>query len=265
MPIFRIERFDDPRIADYRSVPDAELLRRRNLFVAEGRLGVDRLLASRHPVVSLLLNDASFRALESALSRVADEVPVYIIDTGDFRLVTGFNLHRGCLALAHRPDERLAEDIVDASDLIVVLEGVTDASNVGAVFRNAAAFGAGAVLLSPTCCDPLYRKSIRTSMGSVLTVPYARVGQWPGGLAGLKSLGFTVVALTPRDSAIDLRTFANQPHERRLALVVGSEGTGLTPEAEAVADLCVRISTLAEVDSLNLATAAGIALHCLRA
>jgi tRNA G18 (ribose-2'-O)-methylase SpoU len=264
MRVLRVDRFDDPRIDDYRNVSDAELLRQRDLFVIEGRLGIERLLASGSPVVSLLLNDASFRALEGSLSAVPDDVPVYLIGTGDFGLVTGFNLHRGCLAMAPRPPEHLAADIVDSAELILVLEAVSDASNVGAAFRNAAAFGAGAVLLSPTCCDPLYRKAIRTSMGSVLTVPFARLPQWPADLDMLKTRGFTVVALTPRDSAIDLDAYAKQRAGARLALLVGTEGAGLTAEAEAKADVCVRISIRADVDSLNLATAAGIALHCLR-
>ena len=276
MPGIRIDRFDDPRIQDYRNVSDAELLRRRGLFVAEGRLGVHRLLSSSYDIVSLLLNDASFRALEPSLSAIMARTPVYICDTGDFGSITGFNLHRGCLALARRPPDRSPLDIADSSGLVLVLEGVTDAANVGSVFRNAAAFGAGAVLLSPTCCDPLYRKAIRTSMGSALYVPHARLQNWPADLEMLKSRGFAVLALTPRDSAIDLREYATRRHhstasarpvpvERRarLALLIGSEGPGLTSEAEAMADICVRIPIRAEVDSLNLATAAGIALYCL--
>lgn len=262
--VLRVDRFDDPRIDDYRNVSDAELLRHRNLFVVEGRLGIDRLLASGSSVVSLLLNDASFRALEGSLSTVPDEVPIYLIGTGEFGLITGFNLHRGCLAMARRLPERPAGDIVESAATILVLEGVSDASNVGAAFRNAAAFGAGAVLLSPTCCDPLYRKAIRTSMGSVLTVPFARLQHWPADLDMLKAKGFTLVALTPRGSALDLDAYAKQRAGARLALLVGTEGSGLTAEAESKADVRVRISIRAGVDSLNLATAAGIALHCLR-
>ena len=265
MQVFRVTQSDDPRLADYRSVSDAELLRDRNLFVVEGRLGVGRLLASRHRVVSLLLNDASFLALEASLTSIRDQLPVYIIGTADFRSITGFNLHRGCLALARRPEDSRPSDIVGSTDLIVVLEDVADASNVGAVFRNASAFGAGAILLSPACCDPLYRKSIRTSMGGVLTVPYARVPNWPSGLTSLKSAGFTVVALTPAECATDLRSFASQRQHARLALMIGSEANGLTPDAEAIADVRVRIPIRADVDSLNLATAAGIALYALRA
>ena len=264
MRVHRVTQSDDPRIADYRSVSDAALLRDRHLFVAEGRLGVARLLSSRHQIVSFLLNEASFRALEGSLSSIPDPPPVYIVETAAFRSITGFNLHRGCLALARRPADRRPNDVVNSSDLIVILEDVADASNVGAVFRNASAFGAGAILLSPGCCDPLYRKAIRTSMGGVLTVPYARVSGWPLGLTALKAAGFTLVALTPAEPAIDLGTYAGQRHHARIALMLGSEGNGLSTDAEALADIRVRIPIQAGVDSLNLATAAGIALYSLR-
>ncbi len=260
MPVVRIERFDDPRLADYRSVSDGELLRRRNRFVAEGRLVVTRLLEASHRVESVLVNDASFRALEVPLSRLPQDVPVFICDTGDFAGLTGFNLHRGCIALAERPPDRSPGDVMRQSDRLLVLEGITDPDNVGSAFRNAAAFGAS-VLLSPTCCDALYRKAIRTSMGAALRTPYARLNDWPRELATLKSEGFTIVALTPRESAIDLPTCARTGGRRRIALVVGSEGPGLTAGAEAIADACVRIPISGDVDSLNLATATGIALY----
>ena len=153
---------------------DGELLRRRNRFVAEGRIVVGRLLEADHRVESLLVNDASHRALAASLSRLPQDVPVYVCDTDEFTAITGFNLHRGCLALAERPIARSPDEVVRREDLLLVLEGVTDPDNVGSAFRNAAAFGAS-VLLSETCCDPLYRKAIRTSMGSVLRTPYARV------------------------------------------------------------------------------------------
>ena len=259
MPVIRIDRFDDPRLADYRSVSDADLLRRRNRFVAEGRLVVGRLVESGHRVESVLLNDPSLRALEPQLRRLPDDVPILVCDTDEFAAITGFNLHRGCLALAERPAVRSLAGVMGTSDRVLVLEGVADADNVGSAFRNAAAFGAS-VLLSGTCCDPLYRKAIRTSMGSVLRTPYAHVDDWPRDLTLLKNDGFTLVALTLGDGAIDLTRCARQPG-RRWALLVGSEGHGLTAAAEGMADLRVRIPICADVDSLNLATATGIALH----
>jgi len=257
MPVIRIDSFDDPRLKDYRGVSDAELLRRRNLFVAEGRLVVGRVLQSGHRVASVLLNEASRRALEDSLSRLPDDVPAYICETDQFASLTGFNLHRGCLALAERPTDRAPDQVMHGRERLLILEGVTDADNVGSAFRNAAAFGAH-VLLSPTCCDPLYRKAIRTSMGRVLGTPFARLNNWPGDLAGVKAHGFTIVALTPRAHAVELSRCARH---QRVALLVGTEGPGLTTAAEQMADVCARIQIAEGVDSLNLATAAGIALH----
>lgn len=248
---------DDPRIDDYRRVADGDALRRQNLFVAEGRLVVGRLFDSGLQVVSLLVNEPSRRAMEVAIARLPEDVPVYVCATEAFGAITGFNLHRGCLALAVRPPERTPAEVAREGDRLLVLEGISDADNVGSAFRNAAAFGAR-VLLSPTCCDPLYRKAIRTSMGSVFAVPHARLESWPGDLAAVKALGFTLAALTPRAHARDL---AACEAGTRMALLVGSEGPGLSPEAERLADLCLRIPMRPDVDSLNLATATGIALH----
>ena len=260
MPVVRVDRFDDPALADYRNVSDGELLRRRNRFVAEGRLVVGRLIEAGHRVESLLVNGASYRALTSSLSRLPQDVPIYVCDTDEFTAITGFHLHRGCLALAERPTDRSLDEVVRSADLLLVLEGVTDADNVGSAFRNAAAFGAH-VALTEACCDPLYRKAIRTSMGSVLRTPYARVRDWRRDVGGLKKEGFTIVALTPRDNAVDLATCARQRPQERIAVLVGSEGQGLSAAAQAMADVCVRIPIRAEVDSLNLATATGIALY----
>jgi tRNA G18 (ribose-2'-O)-methylase SpoU len=260
MPVIRIDGPGDSRLDDYRHVSDAELLRRRNLFVAEGRLVVGRLIQSGHRLVSVLVNESSRRAIEPALARLAADIPVYACDTSDFAAITGFDLHRGCLALAERPSDRTVGSVLDGCDRLLVLEGVTDADNVGSAFRNADAFGAR-VVLSPTCCDPLYRKAIRTSMGSVLRTPYARLADWPAGLAALKAAGLEIVALTPRQHAVELSAC---PRFARTAVLVGTEGPGLTPGAEAMADTCVRIAIAPDVDSLNLATATGIALHYFR-
>ena len=259
MSVIRIQQFDDPRLAVYRSVSDAELLQRRNRFVAEGRLVVGRLLEAGHRVESMLLNEASFRALEPLISQLPAQVPVYICETGQFAAITGFNLHRGCLALAERPQPLEMPDVIQDAELILVLEAVTDADNVGSAFRNAAAFGAR-VILSETCCDPLYRKAIRTSMGAALGTPYARTNNWPDELATLKTEGFTIIALTLRADAIELASHARGHARQKFAIVVGSEGPGLSAAAESFADICVRIPISADVDSLNLATATGIAL-----
>jgi tRNA G18 (ribose-2'-O)-methylase SpoU len=258
-------RFDspsDPRLADYR-LTDPSLLRDRNLFIAEGRLVVERLLADgRYIVRSVLVSDAAHAALADRLAALAPDVPVYLGRVEQFQAITGFNIHRGCLAIIERPAPARLEQVTAGRSTIVVLEGVTNADNVGGVFRNAAAFGAGAVVLSPTCCDPLYRKAVRTSMGATLRVPFARLDDWPSGLTNLRHDGFTIAALTPHGS-MTLEAFATFPPPRKLALLIGTEGDGLSSAALAYAEHRVRIAMRAEIDSLNLAVASGIALSRL--
>ena len=266
MAVERISRADDPRIAAYAGVRDGDLVRSRGLFVAEGRLVVRRVVEdARYRVESVLLNDAALHDLASTVAALAADVPIFIGDTDDLAGIAGYDVHRGCLALVHRPTATPVDELIASAQDVVVLEGVSNADNVGGVFRNAAAFGAGGVLLSPTCCDPLYRKAIRTSMGASLRVPFARAaGQdWPGVLARVRAAGFTIVALTPREPAETLDAFAARPRASRVALMVGTEGAGLTPAVEAAADHRVRIPIDDGVDSLNLAVAVGIALYAI--
>jgi tRNA G18 (ribose-2'-O)-methylase SpoU len=265
MAAITLTDLDDPRVALYRGVRDPALLREHGLFVGEGRLVVRRLVEDgRFPVRSLLLSAAARDDLADILD-VRPALDAFVASLDALRGLTGFDLHRGCLALAERPAPEPAAALVarlGAARLVVVLEAVADADNVGGVFRNALAFGAGAVLLSPGCCDPLYRKAIRTSMAAALRVPFARVEPWPGGLDLLRRAGFALVALTPSAEARDLAAFARDPaRPSRLALVAGAEGPGLSAAALAMADAQVRIPMAPGVDSLNLATAAGIALH----
>lgn len=260
MAVIRIEQVEDPRLDDYRNVSDAELLRQRKLFVGEGRLVVRRLLSSGHPVVSLLLNEPSFKSLEADFREAFDDIPVYICPTAELAEIVGFNFHRGCLALAQRHGEAAVADITHDAALLLVLEGVTDADNVGSAFRNAAAFGVDAVLLSASC-DPLYRKAVRTSMGHVLQMPYARVTNLASELTALKSAGFTVLALTPAAHATPIFEFARSSSAGgKIAVLAGSELDGLSTQAMAIADACVRIPMHRGVDSLNLATAIAVAL-----
>ena len=262
MALERISRADDLRVALYRGVSDGELMRSRGLFIAEGRLVVQRALADdRYRVQSVLVSEAAYRSLESTLNAVASGVPIYVCEAGDFLGITGYNVHRGCLALVERPPARPLEALLAGARTLVVLEAVANADNVGGVFRNAAALGADGVLLSPTCCDPLYRKAIRTSMAAVLHVPFARAGEWPGVLSDVRAAGFTIVALTPREPSETLDAFRSRPRPDRVALVAGAEGAGLTPAVEATADHRVRIPISDSVDSLNLASAVGIALY----
>ena len=216
----------------------------------------------RNHVRSLLLSEAARRDLEPELGRLAENVPVYVCAARDFLTITGFDIHRGCLALVRRPAILSAENVLRTARVVVVLEAVANADNVGGVFRNAAAFGADAVLLSPSCCDPLYRKAIRTSMGATLQVPFARVADWPRGLAPLGAGGFTIVGLTPRGPAQSLDSFAAS-RPARIALLVGNEGAGLSREAEAAAHHLVRVPIRPDVDSLNLVVATGIVLSRL--
>ena len=279
MPVCFIDDPNDARIADYANVPEAQLLRERGLFVAEGRLVVRRLLATGlargdgglgGPVVrrsplrtrSVLLTESAYAGLREMLGPLEDRLPIYVSDLSLMRTITGFNIHRGCLALGERPAARGVTDVTAAARRLVILEDVADADNVGGVFRCAAAFGADGVVLSPRCCDPLYRKAIRTSMGAALHLPFARLSSWPEGLRTLQSSGFTLAALTPRTDAVDIAT-VDPARFGRLALLVGQEGSGLSPAAEALAECRVRIPMAPDVDSLNVATAAGIAMHRL--
>ena len=267
MAVERIYSADDPRVAGYRDLRDGELVRSRGLFVAEGRLVVRRLVEDgRYDLQSVLVNDAALRHLESAIAVLGAGVPVFVCDSEELAGIAGYDVHRGCLALVQRRPPTTADELIASAQTLVILEAVSNADNVGGVFRNAAAFDAGGVLLSPTCCDPLYRKAIRTSMGATLRVPFSRAGtdDWPIVLTRVRAAGFTIVALTPRAPSETLEAFAARPRAPRIALTVGTEGAGLTPAVEAAADYRVRIPIAARVDSLNLAVAAGIALHALR-
>jgi tRNA G18 (ribose-2'-O)-methylase SpoU len=258
----------DPRLAEYRRIGDPDLLRATGMFVAEGRLVVRRVLEhGGYRVRSLLVTEAARAGLGDGLDAAPPDLSIYEVSLDAMRDVTGFDIHRGCVALVDRP----APDDVAAlvgrlgnATLVVALEEVGNADNVGGVFRNALAFGAGAILLSPGCGDPLYRKAIRTSMAATLRVPFARVNRWPEGLDALRAAGFAIVALTPEAGARDIGAFAaGAGRPARVALVVGTEGAGLSAAVERIANARVRIPMAPGVDSLNLATATGIALQRL--
>jgi tRNA G18 (ribose-2'-O)-methylase SpoU len=267
MSVITLTTPDDPRTADYAHLSDPALARRQRLFVAEGRLVVRRALQDgRFVFRSLLLSEAARQQLEPELQTLDPTVPIYLAPATDFAHITGVNIHRGCLALLERPQSASVAEVLRTSRTVVVLEGVANADNVGGVFRNVRALGGDGVLLSPNCCDPLYRKAIRTSMGAALTVPFARCSRWPEDLLNLSDFGFTTVALSPDSSAMSLDEFlAVQTYSRigRLALMIGTEGEGLSDAASTRAAFRVRIPMRAGVDSLNLAVAAGIALHRL--
>lgn len=266
MPIEPVDDPRDPRLRDFHAVPDPVLLRRRGLFVAESRFVVRELLA--HPRLAtraLLATPAALDSLGDLLdTRTAATLPVYVAPPPVLKQVTGFRVHRGCLAIGERPPAATDTDLPTLADarLVIVVEQVGNPDNLGSIFRNAAAFGAPCVLLSPGCCDPLYRKAIRTSIGATLRIPYGEIPDWPRGLERLRAYGYTTVALAPDRDADVLQALAAAP-PRRMALVFGAEGAGLSDEAVARIDRRVRIPIDEGADSLNVATAAGIALYAL--
>ncbi len=266
--IQRIESLGDDRVAAYAHVANPAWLLERGLFVAEGRLVVRRLLETdRFTAESILLTPAALAALGAALStgRYRDRLPVYVCDQAILNELAGFNFHRGCLALARRPLDTIPLDRLAGAHRLLALEGVGNPDNVGGLFRVAAAFGAGGVLLDPRSGDPLYRKAIRTSMGAALRVPFSKSSAWLDDLRWLQRAGMKLVALTPNPAATTLRAFAaGLAAQQPLALMVGAEEPGLTPAALDSADAQVRIPIAAEVDSLNVAVAAGIALATLQ-
>jgi len=266
MRVESIEHLDDPRVADYRNVRDADLRVASGAFLAEGRLNVERLLAStRYRARSVFVTDAALRGIESSLARLGDETPVYLASQALMNEIVGYRMHRGCLAAGERGRELALEPLLDGlapgPRCVLMLEDVSNPDNVGAIFRNALAFGADAAVLTSRCADPLYRKAIRVSMGATLRVPFARAPDAPAVLSRLRVWGFASVALSARSSAQPLAALAPPPE--RVALLLGAEGHGLSSAAAAAAERCITIPMAAGVDSLNVATAAGIALHQL--
>ena len=249
-------------LAAYADVGDPAALRRKGLFVAEGRLIVERLLSLPDiRVHSIAVTPATADALAPLLERHPG-VPVCVCDPSALEAVTGFDFHRGCLALAHRPAAPLPLETFATASRLIALEGVGNPDNVGGLFRVALALGAGGVLLDPTTADPLYRKAIRTSMAASLRVPFTRVEPWPSALDDLKSRGFQVVALTPDPGAMPIDEYVAEAGGR-LILALGSEGAGLQPKTMSYADVRVRIPIDPRADSLNVVVAAGIALDRL--
>jgi tRNA G18 (ribose-2'-O)-methylase SpoU len=270
VPVVAIAEADDPRVDDYRAIREPDLVRRRGLFVAEGRLVVARLVAlPRYAIRSILASESGLAALREAAGDALARrpgLPVYVAPPAVIEAVGGFDFHRGCLALAERPPAADAADILAAAAPgrpIVIVEGVAQADNVGSIFRNAHAFGAAGVLLDPATVDPLYRKALRTAMGATLVVPWARLEPWPGALERVRRAGCVLAALTPRPPTVDLDAFARGHRARPVALLIGSEGSGLGAATMAAADARIGIAMAPGADSVNVATASGIALHIL--
>ena len=258
MAIVRIESDADERLSDFRNIPDPHLLVRRGLFVAEGRLVVSRLLASGLETRALLLTETALASFGDSMTNEA--FPVYVAPQAVLNDVAGFNFHRGCLALGVRPPARDWREVMRSARSLVILERVGNVDNVGAVFRNAAAFGVDGVLLQADCADPLYRKAIRTSMAASLQIPYATV-PWPGALRELADAGWATIAMTPARDAPLLRDVAATVADRPIAMALGHEGDGLTDDASRACTHRARIAMADGVDSVNVATAAAIAFY----
>ncbi|OJF13375.1 tRNA G18 (ribose-2'-O)-methylase SpoU [Couchioplanes caeruleus] len=247
----------DERLGDYRSLTDLELRTKweppHGLFIAEGELVLRRARRAGYRPRSYLVDAKRVDQLDDL-----DDAPVYAAAPAVLEQATGFHVHRGVLASFHRLPLRDAGEVLADARRVAILEDVNNHTNIGAVFRGAAALGIDAVLLSPSCADPLYRRSVRVSMGEVFAVPYARLEPWPDGLARVREAGFSVLALTPAPDAVPMQRL-DAAQRARPALLLGAEGPGLSRHALAACDVPVRLPMRRGVDSLNVAAAAAVA------
>ncbi|WP_454777928.1 TrmH family RNA methyltransferase [Georgenia muralis] len=301
MPLIRITDPADPRLGDYTGLTDVALRSKhepaKGLYIAESSnvirraveaghrprsfLMAEKWLESMAPVVAAATGsdqpyaDAGADDADGTVGDGSDVAPVFVAEEPVLRAITGFHLHRGALAAMHRPPlASVAEVLAGAhggagARRVAVLEDIVDHTNVGAMFRSAAALGVDAVLVTPRCADPLYRRSVRVSMGTVFQVPWTRLDSWPGGVADLQGAGFTVAALALSEDAVSLDDFAASPAvtdpDSRVALVLGTEGDGLARGTVEAADVVVRIPMAGGVDSLNVAAASAVAFWATRA
>lgn len=262
MPVIEITDLADPRLADFAHATDVLLKNGRGphgAYIAESALVLERALRAGHiPRAVLALGGT----VEDAVALVGPDIPVFSGPGELLAELTGYLLHRGLIASLERPPLPDPATLLAGARRVVILENVVDPTNVGAIFRSVAAIGADAVLVTPRCSDPLYRRAIRVSMGTVLQVPWTRVGEWPATRKLLTASGFHLAALALADGAVSLRDFAANAPER-LALVLGTEGDGLTAVALAAADTIVQIPMRHGIDSLNVAAAAAVAMWAI--
>ena len=265
MRVTPISDLSDPRLADYANLTDVALRRRTEpeggLYIAESPKVIGRALRAGHRPRSVLVLEKWLPDLEQLLADY--DVPVFVGAPDLLQSLTGFDLHRGALASMHRPALAPVADILRDARRVVVLEDIVDHTNVGAIFRSVAGLGADAVLVTPRCADPLYRRSVRVNMGTVLQVPWTRLPDWPLGAEQLREAGFHIAALALADDAVSLDVFAADPPER-VAIVLGAEGDGLSAAALGAADTVVTIPMMHGVDSLNVAAASAVAVYSLR-
>ncbi|MCH8612532.1 TrmH family RNA methyltransferase [Arsenicicoccus dermatophilus] len=259
---------DDPALVDYVGLTDVALRRRsepeRGLYMAESEKVIRRALAAGHRPRSFLMAERWLTDLADLVQDAQEQgVPVYVGAHPIIRELTGFTLHRGALAAMQRPALPAVADVLAGARRVAVLEDIVDHTNVGAIFRSAAALGVDAVLVTPRCADPLYRRSIRVSMGTVFQVPWTRIDPWPGGVGLLREHGFQVAAMALSEDSVSLDELAADPPPR-LAVVLGTEGDGLSDRTVATVDTVVRIPMAGGVDSLNVAAASAVAMWALR-
>lgn len=273
MPIIRIDSATDDRLVDYRDLTDVALRSRHEpesgIYIAESASVIERALAAGHRPRSILMQESWLERMTPLLESIgaldSDGVPVYVGDRAALESLTGFHVHRGALAAMHRPTLPTVESVIAGATRIVVLEDLVDHTNVGAIFRSAAGLGVDAILVTPRCADPLYRRSVRVSMGTVFQIPWTRLATWPGGAEELRAAGFAVAALSPRSAtSISLDELSAHP-PARLALVFGTEGDGLTESTLDSSDITVSIPMQGGVDSLNVAAASAVVFWALRA
>jgi tRNA G18 (ribose-2'-O)-methylase SpoU len=264
--IERVDSLDEPGLADYLSLTDVSLRRisepAGGLYIAESTKVITRALAAGHTPRSVLLQERWLADVEPLLAGF-DDLPVYVADSHILETITGYRMHRGALAAMHRPQLPTVHDVIGGARRIVIIEDVVDHTNVGAIFRAVAGIGADAVLVTPRCADPLYRRSVRVSMGTVFQVPWTRLPEWDDALGILHDAGFHLAALALGEDAVSLDDFCANP-PARLALILGAEGDGLSRRAFAAADTIVTIPMMHGVDSLNVASASAVALYALR-
>ncbi len=275
--IINLETIDDPQLDAYARLTEAQLRSRlepeKGIFIAESSKVIERALDGGMQPLSFLMDQKWIEPMrplvEHASAEQGVDLPVYVLPHNELKKLTGFELTRGALAAFRRPPLPAVEDVLAGARRVAVLEDITNFTNVGAIFRSAAALGVDAVLVTPTCCDPLYRRCVRVSMGTVFQVPWTRIGatkeDWPGaGLDLLHRLGFKAAALALSHDSVTL----DDPRlkaEEKLALVLGTEGDGLAPETIAQCDYTVLIPMQHGVDSLNVAAASAVAFWELRA
>jgi tRNA G18 (ribose-2'-O)-methylase SpoU len=259
--LIEVDAADDPRLADYRDLRDVQLRQHleaeHGLFIAEGEKVVRRAVEAGFAPRSFLMAPRWLDGLADVLT--GTDAPVYVVSEALAEEVTGFHVHRGALASLHRRPLPSLEDVVDGARSVLVLEDVVDHTNVGAIFRCGAALGFDAVLVAPRCADPLYRRSIKVGMGAVFTMPWTRLPDWYDALPALSRAGFTTVALTLAEDATAIEQAVTGVD--RLALVLGSEGHGLSTRWEEAADRRAIIPMAAGIDSLNVAAAAAVACY----